>query len=136
LTNFDIIDHFKDNTHFGGVFGRDNLPKTKNKTFYIVNLNKSDEPGSHWVLIFNNIYFDSFGVSPPEEIIRFMKKPIISSEYRIQAINSIMCGYFCIYVAEELLKGKKIYNILLEFDPLNFNLNNLIIKNIWRRHTV
>ncbi len=115
------------------MYSRDNLPRKIEEKIYIVNLNKSNEPGSHWVLVLKPYYFDSFGVSPPEEILLFMGKPIVSSTYRIQAINSIMCGYFCIYVAEELLKGKKIYDILLEFDPVNYNLNDI---HIWKRHTV
>ena len=47
----------------------------------------------------NNIaYFDSIGVEHiPKEIEKFVgNKNIITNIYRIQADNSIICGYFCI----------------------------------------
>ena len=44
-------------------------------------------------------YFDSFGV--PKEIKNFIKRSIdkftiITNIFRIQAYDSVMCGYFCI----------------------------------------
>ena len=47
----------------------------------------------------NNIaYFDSIGVEHiPKEIEKFVEnKTIITNIYRIQADDSIICGYFCI----------------------------------------
>ena len=43
-------------------------------------------------------YFDSFGVEHiPKEIRKFIgNKNIIANIFRIEAYNSIMCGYFCI----------------------------------------
>ena len=43
-------------------------------------------------------YFDYFGVEHiPKEIKEFVKnKNIITNIVRIQAYDSIMCGYFCI----------------------------------------
>ena len=46
----------------------------------------------------NNItYFDSFGVEHiPKKITKFIgNKDIITNIYRIQACDSIMCGYIC-----------------------------------------
>ena len=44
------------------------------------------------------IYFDSFDIEHvPKEIKRFIRhKNIKTNIFRIQADNSIMCGYFCI----------------------------------------
>ena len=46
----------------------------------------------------NERYFDHFGVEHIlKEITKFSgNKNIITNIYRIQAYNSIMCGYFCI----------------------------------------
>ena len=46
----------------------------------------------------NIIYFDSFGVGHiPKEVKKFKRnKNIIINLYRIQAYDSIICGYFCI----------------------------------------
>ena len=65
-------------------------------------------------------YFDNFGVKYiPKEIKNFIEnKNIVTNIYRIQAYNSIMCGYFCIGFAELMLKGAS----LLEYTNL-FSLN-------------
>ena len=56
----------------------------------------------------NVTYFDSFGVKYiPKEIKKFIgNKNIITNIYRIQAYDSIMCGYVCIGFIDFMLKGK------------------------------
>ena len=45
----------------------------------------------------------------PKEIKEFVKnKNIITNIFRIQAYDSIMCGYFCIGFIDFVLAGKKI----------------------------
>ena len=59
----------------------------------------------------NNVfYFDSFGVEHiPKEIRKFIgNKNIVTNIYRIQAYDSIMCGYICIGFIDFLLKGKSL----------------------------
>ena len=58
----------------------------------------------------NVTYFDSFGVEYiPKEIKKFIgNKNIIANIYRIQAYDSIMCGYFCIGFIDFMLKGKSL----------------------------
>ena len=130
------MDYYKDNVMFGDVFSRDNLPKKCDNKFYIVNLNKKHEPGSHWVAVINNTsneecyYFDSFGVYPAPEILRFMQssnKKIKYNIYRIQALGSIMCGYFCIYIIDEMCKGREFYDVLVDFDPNDYVGNDSLI---------
>ena len=66
--------------------------------------------------------------------LRFMRqshKKIAASTYQIQQLGTIMCGYFCIYVCNELLNNKPFCDILLEFDPNNYkNNDNIIIKKL------
>ena len=56
--------------------------------------------GTHWVSLFvqtkEAIYFDSFGVEHiPKEINKLIgDKKIKANIFRIQAYDSIMCGYF------------------------------------------
>ena len=62
----------------------------------------------------NNVtYFDSFSFEQiPKEIKIFIDKSIvIANTFRIQAYDSIMCGYFCIGSINFMLAGK----ILTEF---------------------
>ena len=58
----------------------------------------------------NVIFFDSFWVEHiPKEINKFIgNKNIITSIYRIQAYDSIMCGYFCIGFIDFILNGKSL----------------------------
>ena len=52
---------------FQGVFPIDLLP-SRQKGSYVINLDEHDQPGSHWVAVYDDgdkvEYFDSFGVRP------------------------------------------------------------------------
>ena len=56
----------------------------------------------------NNVitYFDSFGAEHiPKEIKIFIDKSIVVTNiFRIQAYDSVMCGYFCIGFIDFILK--------------------------------
>ena len=127
--------YFTNVEQFGGVYSKDKLPKLIKPNFYIVNLDDANGPGSHWVCIYNChrgecYYFDSYGVDPCEEVVKFMrqsKKKILVSTYQIQQLGTIMCGYYCIHVCNELLNNVPLYDILLQFDPNNYKINDSIL---------
>ena len=75
------------------------------------------------------IYFDSFGVEHiPKEIKKFIgNKNIITNIYRIQAYDSIMCGYFCIGFIDFMLKGKSLLDYTNLFSPNDYEKNDKII---------
>ena len=129
------MDYYKASRTFGGVFSRDNLPILKNK-FYLFNLEDQQGEGTHWVAIYNIgnecIYFDSFGVDPPEEALdkmRQTKKNMIMNTYRIQDLNSVNCGKYCIYIIDGLLNGRKYIDILSDFDPKEYKKNDTLINS-------
>ena len=108
--------HCENEPRFNGVFSRDNLPERsfteiKNEA-YIINLNEYSDIGTHWVALHvnnNNVsYFDSFGVEHiPKEIKTFINnKNIKTNIFRIQAYDSVMCGYFCIGFIDFMFKGR------------------------------
>ena len=76
-------------------------------------------------------YFDSFGVEHiPKEIKAFIKnKNITTNIFRIQAYDSIMCGYFCIGFIDFMLAGKTLTEFTNLFSPNNFKKNDDIILN-------
>lgn len=101
-TNIDLIEISKKiGLPLIGVFTKDELADIKKKDGnYILNLNNSDQSGSHWTCfcIENNktYYFDSFGFPGPKELRRFNKEEYFYSDKQIQNINSTVCGYYCI----------------------------------------
>ena len=79
----------------------------------------------------NVTYIDSFGVEHiPKEIKTFTdNKNIETNIFRIQAYDSIICGYFCIGVIDFMLAGKILAEFTNLFSPNNFKKNNSIILN-------
>ena len=65
------------------------------------------------------IYFDSFGVEHiPKEIKKFIgNKDIKASIFRLQAYDSIMCGYFCIEFINYMFDGKSLIDFTNLFSP-------------------
>ena len=77
-------------------------------------------------------YFDSFGVEHiPKEIKIFINRSlsITTTIFRIQAHDSIMCGYFCIGFIDFMLAGKTLTEYTNLFSPNNFKKNDGIILN-------
>ena len=78
------------------------------------------------------VYFDSFGIEHiPKEISKFINNNIESIIFRIQAYDSIMCGYFCIAFINYMLKGKTLDYTNL-FSPNDFKKNDQVIKRIFK----
>ena len=133
LTNFEIKQYYENEPRFNGVYSRDNLPKTIKNGAYAINLDEYADIGTHWIALYVNnnevIYFDSFGMEHiPKEIKRFIgHKNIKTNIFRIQADNSIMCGYFCIGFIDFMLEGKSLIDFTSLFFPYDFKKNDRII---------
>ena len=54
-------------------------------------------------------------------------KNIITNIYRMQACNSVMCGYFCIGFTDFILKGKSLLDYTNLFSPHEYENNDKII---------
>ena len=64
----------------------------------IVNLHPSR--GNHWVSYVHENYFDSYGITPPKKLSKFIIKRngyCLYSEYQIQK-NDSLCGSYCLYI--------------------------------------
>ena len=126
LTNFEIEKYYEHEPRFNGVFSRDNLPKKMRDGVYVINLDEYKEVGTHWIALFCEkneiVYFDSFGVEHiPEKIIEFIEnKRVKANIFRLQAYDSIMCGYFCIGFINFMFKGKTLTEYRNRFSPYNF----------------
>ena len=133
LTNFEIQKYCQNEPRFNGVFSRDNLPKKVKDGAYVINPDEYADTGTHWIALFckgnETVYFDSFGVEHiPEEIKNFIgNKNTKPSIFRVQANDSIMCGYFCNGFIYFMLAGKKFTDFTNLFSPYDFKKNDSII---------
>ena len=76
------------------------------------------------------IYFDSFRVERiPKEIKAFISnKNTKTNIFRIQAYDSIMCGYFCVGFIDFTLARKTLPEFKFFPSPNNFKRNYMILK--------
>ena len=108
LNKFENQKYYENKPKFNGVYSRNNLSKIKDGA------DEYESTGTHWIALYvndNNVsYFGSFEVvKNPKEIKKFIvNKKIVTNIYRIQAYDSIMCGYFCIGFIDFFLKSKSL----------------------------
>ena len=86
-------------------------------------------------------YFDSFGVEHIlKEVKTFINRPLSSDLQnkniktnisRIQAYDSVMCGYFCIAFIDFMLASKKLTDYTNLFSPYDFKKNDDIILDLF-----
>ena len=119
LSNFELEDAAKKLKipSFRGVFLLDTLPKKPNKKECgIVNFDKSSGPGTHCVAWYKNgkckIYFDSYGVRPPLEVVEYLGSPIHYNTDQLQPVVQVFCGHLCLYVFKELSMGYEFQKVL------------------------
>ena len=118
---------YENESRFNGVYSTDNLSKIKDGA-YVINLYEYSDIGTHRVALWvnnnnNNVtYFNSFGVEHvPKEIIKFIENSNIKTNiFRIQAYDSIMCGYYCIAFIDFMFKGKGLTDYTNFFSPNDF----------------
>ena len=80
----------------------------------------------------NNVtYLNSFGIEhiPKEIKVSLHNKIIKINIFRIQAYDSIMCGFFCIGFIDFMLAGKTLSEYTNLSSPNSFKKNNDINLN-------
>ena len=128
LSNIFINNFLKNEESYLNTFSKDEIPLIENNKSLIFNLQNSNQLGSHRIALSrknNNIYiFDSFGIGYiPKNIYKIYKKfNIITNIYRIQDINSNLCGLFSILFCLYKVNNK---NKFIEFLNM-FNVNDYI----------
>ena len=123
-----------------GVYPRDQLPDCGHPGLYIINVDSSQLPGSHWLLIHidswcNGRVYDSLGSQQP-----YVKKIEASIhghcvwmvQERLQCLNSDVCGAYALYFARELSKAPD--NIMGPFNTSNCGYNDVYICNYASKH--
>lgn len=110
---------------FIGVFSSDNCPLlTKKKTGLIMNFDKQNEPGSHFIAFFLNdknecLYFDSLDIPIiPFTVDKYILNYNTIFDYSIpvQSFNSSYCGFYCMLFISSMFVNEKYYeNIFSKF---------------------
>ena len=113
LTNFEMKKYQHEPRFFNEVYWRDNVPDKITNGAYVINFDEYSDIRTHWIVLYllnsNITYFDSFGIEHiPKEIIKLInnRSTIVTNIFRIQADDSVMCGYFCIKFIDFMLKVK------------------------------
>ena len=95
-----------------------------------VNIDDGFQNGTHWCAFYikdnKSYYFDSFGGAPDKFLMNQLPKPILYHNYKIQDINSKLCGSYCLYFFY-LIERMNYYDANLK---KYFNLKNAA-KCIW-----
>jgi hypothetical protein len=98
---------------FRGCFCRDMLPKQPyRQECGILNLDDSNGSGTHWTAFFKDndekYYFDSYGLQPPDELVKYLRSPIQYNSDRIQPCNTVVYGHLCLYVLKRLSMASEV----------------------------
>ena len=132
ISNLKIDEILKNDKNYIGTYSKDNVPLLKNNQSTIINVQNPNKSGSHWVSykkIGRKIfYFDSYGVGFIPDIItkQYPSHKFICNIYRIQSMDSIQCGRFCILFIKSNIKNENDYNnFLLQFEKNNFLKNDI-----------
>ena len=123
LSNVDIEKYVKifKVKNFRGCYMRDELKKLKCSDIEcgVLNLNLSNESGSHWTCWFkinsDKYYFNSFGLPPPKELIDYLGSPILYSTFQLQGMNDQNCGKWCLVILKNLTEGLDYIDLILSF---------------------
>jgi hypothetical protein len=139
LTDTQIRQYFSREPSFGGCLCNNDRINLSKKKVYIVNLQNTNQPGTHWVLVSSLdsrfiFYFDPFGVGPTKDITRDIKKTGLPCYYNcrdVQALTSDSCGYFCSFVAKKLIRGESPEQALNQFSDSYID-NECILHRYFR----
>ena len=137
-SNTELLDILKnDNIKINGVFAKDQLKKPLKDGFYIINLDNSDGPGTHWTALYKindgfSFYYDSFGFIAPEEIEDLLHKYEYNKK-QIQDIKSTSCGFYCIAFIKFMINKQdkmKAFNTFCNLFRTNTIDNEIILHQL------
>lgn len=143
LTTKEILSLLSGSNNFLGVFAANKVPLLRDNylpIFFIVNIDESFFPGSHWIAVRIDSrsveIFDSLGFSTfrwktfPNSLLDFFKRYNNSHSFRIsprlQSDNSYSCGLFCAYFC--IARNKLTFSECLKKFTSDLKSNEIIIR--------
>lgn len=129
-------------SHYLGVYPADRLPQRVSlPCAIIVNMDKSTNPGSHWVAIYIDKhgvgeFFCSFG-NPPinSHHFKFIKRNSLHwtfNKTKLQCFSSTVCGQYCIFYLFCKIRGFSLKHILSYFSKECLK-NDTLIKTFYKK---
>ena len=125
---------------FQGVFPSNLLPETVAvyPSAFVANVDPSNKPGSHWVAFYftkdqKGEFFDSYGQVPSIYSADFTKflhnntKMWTHNKKELQAMNSNVCGQYCLYFILKRCRGNSMYSIVYPFSK-NKRINDAFVE--------
>ena len=109
LSNHDINRILQDEKDYMGCYMRDEkLPKYG---CFVLNLDEFVNPGTHWVAVYHNEYYDSYGLPPP----KCLESRIDWYNTRQhQSVNTSLCGLYACYYIKCRNRNNSPYSICFE----------------------
>ena len=80
----------------------------------------------------NGIYFHSFRLEHiPKEIKKFIgNRNIETNNFRVEAFDSVLVGFFCIAFTDFMLKDKSLFEYINFFSPNDYEkIDKIVLKN-------
>ena len=114
---------------------------------YIINLDDSSGGGTHWTAFIetkkNFIYFDSWGMEPPENVKRYVhitrndEKHLYYNGTKVQPDTSILCGYYVLYFIYSMSHSEDPNKFLMGFQKnKDLRKNDEILKKFFKLGSV
>ena len=145
ISNMKIMDIcFKLGIDLKAVKMKDQFTLDTPDGIYVVNLDDSDGPGSHWVSMIKMkgnkyLYFDSFGVVPPQTLLDSLEidpHKLLFNDQQIQTITAKNCGYYCIlfaYYYTKLKSPSKTIKAFLSNFTTDEKENDKVLREIFKK---
>lgn len=138
----------KTRNSFLGVFASDQLPRRIQQypACFISNVDKSSEPGSHWVAFYllspdEAEFFDSYGNAPA-----FFRGPVSNyathfsrltfNPHILQSPVTAVCGQYCIFYLYSRCREKTLKDILSHFVTKNISNDRKVFNFVMKRFHV
>jgi len=49
----------------------------------------------------NKISFDSYGLPPPEELVKYLHSPVYCNSEQVQSHDEVFCGHLCLFLLKK-----------------------------------
>ena len=103
IKKYNLKNDTMNESHLQKIYGLQIYPRDSkiisDKGFVIIDDGRMG--GTHWTCFMvkdkKSYYFDSFGGQPDKFLLNHLPKPIIYHNYKIQDLNSKLCGSYCMY---------------------------------------